>query len=83
MKRLSLLLLVIGLIFSQLVLVKFNLNNGFEFHKVSFRLLPIADYADKISQKLYLTSVILGYIAFVIFGVINTNKKLLRFLNQH
>ena len=75
MKKTSLILLILGLIFSQLVIVKFNLNNGFDFHNVSFRLLPIIDYAGKISQRLYLTSVIIGYILFVIFGIINTNKQ--------
>lgn len=36
--------------------------------------MPIADYAGKSSPELYLTSTILGYIAFVIFAVLNTNK---------
>ncbi len=75
MKRLSLILLIFGLIFSQLVLIKFNINNGFEFHGFTIRVLPIAEYAGEISQKTYLTSIILGYILFVIFGVINTNKQ--------
>ena len=75
MKRSSLILLILGLVFSQLVLIKFNLNNGFEFHNFIIRLLPIADYAGKISQMSYLTSVIVGYILFVIFGIINTNKQ--------
>ncbi|MCB2195601.1 MAG: hypothetical protein KQH79_07060 [Bacteroidetes bacterium] len=75
MKRTSLILLILGLILSQIVIVKFNLNNGFEFHNIDIRLIPLTDYAGKISQKLYLTSVIVGYILFVIFGVLNTNKQ--------
>lgn len=75
MKRTSLILLILGLILSQLIIVKFNLNNGFQFHSFDIRLIPIADYASKISQNLYLTSVIIGYILFVLFGVLNTNKQ--------
>ncbi|MBU8892330.1 MAG: hypothetical protein KOO66_06095 [Bacteroidales bacterium] len=74
MKKLSAILLFTGLIFSQLILLKFNLNNGFEFHDIWFRILPLADYAGNSSPELYLTSTILGYIAFVTFSVLNTNK---------
>ena len=74
MKKLSLILLILGLILSQIVIVKFNLNNGLEFHNFWIKVLPIADYAGKSSSEFYLTSTILGYIAFVIFGVLNTNK---------
>ncbi len=74
MKKLSLILLTLGLIFSQIVVVRFNLNNGFEFHNLWIKILPIADYAGKSSSEFYLTSTILGYIAFVVFGVLNTNK---------
>jgi len=74
MKKLSLALLILGLLFGQLVIITFNLNNGFEFHQISFKLIPIADYAGKASPQLFLTSTILGYIAFVIFGILNTNK---------
>jgi len=74
MKKLSLLLLILGLLFGQLLIITFNLNDGFEFHKVSLKFIPIAAYAGKASPQLYLTSTILGYIAFVIFGVLNTNK---------
>ena len=78
MKKLSFVLLILGLIFSQLFIVTFNLDNGFEFHKFLIKPLPIADYAGKSSPELYLTSTILGYIAFVIFGIIygcNTGDK--------
>lgn len=74
MKKRSFILLLLGLILSQIVIVTFNLNKGFEFHGIWFRLLPIANYAGKSSPELYLTSTILGYILFIIFGVINTNK---------
>ncbi|MFO7827746.1 MAG: hypothetical protein R6V23_03915 [Bacteroidales bacterium] len=74
MKKLSIVLLLLGLILSQIIVIRFNLNNGFEFHNLWVKILPLADYAGKSSPELYLTSIILGYIAFVIFGIINTNK---------
>ena len=74
MKKWSLFLLILGLILGKVILLNFNLNNGFEIHGISIKLLPIADYAGKASPELYLTSTILGYLAFVIFGIINTNK---------
>ncbi len=74
MKKSSLFLLISGLILSQLLVVKFNLNNGFVFHGIDFNLLPIAKYAGKSSPELYLTLRILGYIAFIIFGVMHINK---------
>jgi hypothetical protein len=73
MKKLSLLLLILGLLFGQLLIITFNLNDGFEFHGLSIKLLPIFDYGGGPSEQ-FLTSTILGYIAFIIFGVINTNK---------
>lgn len=74
MKKTSLVLLIIGLIFSQLIFFTFNLNNGFQFHEFVVRLLPIAEYAGKASSQLYLTSIFIGYVAYVAFGVLNTNK---------
>ncbi len=74
MKKLSLIFLFLGLIFSQIIVIRFNLNEGFEFHNFWFKILPITSYAGKLSPELYLTSTILGYIAFVIFAVLNTNK---------
>ncbi len=74
MKKLSIILLLLGLIFSQIIVVRFNLNNGFQFHNLWIKVLPIASYAGKSSPELYLTSTISGYIAFVIFGILNTNK---------
>ncbi len=75
MKKTSLFLLITGLFFSQIIVIRFNLNNGFEFHNLWIKFLPIADYAGKSSGELFLTSTILGYIAFVIFGVNHTNKS--------
>lgn len=74
MKKLSFIFLLFGLIFSQIVIIKYNLNNGFEYQGLWFKLLPIADYSGKISEQTFLTSTILGYFFFIGFGVLNTNK---------
>lgn len=74
MKKLSLILLILGLLLSQIIRVTFNLHDGFEFHGFMIKFIPILDYAGKASNELYLTSTILGYIAFLIFGIMNTNK---------
>lgn len=74
MKKLSLILIILGILLSQVLRIAFNLNDGFEYHGFIIKLLPIADYAGRASNELYLTSTILGYIAFLIFGIMNTNK---------
>jgi len=75
MKKISLFLLFIGLFLSQIIVIRFNLNDGFDFHNLWIKILPIADYAGTSSEEMYLTSTILGYIAFIIFGVKHTNKN--------
>ena len=40
-KRISLLILVLGLIFSSILRIKFNLNDGFQFHGIGFNLVPM------------------------------------------
>jgi len=74
MKKISFILLILGLLFSQIFLFIFNLNDGFVFHGISIKLLPLADYAGKASPVTELTSILIGYIIFVIYGVLNTNK---------
>jgi len=75
MKKISLFLLFIGLFLSQIIVIRFNLNDGFDFYNLWIKILPIADYAGTSSEEMYLTSTILGYIAFIIFGVKHTNKN--------
>ena len=75
MKKISLTLLLVGLLFSQIILVLFNLNQGFEFHKVIFRIIPFVDYAGKASSQLQLSSCIIGYLFFFVFGLLNTSKE--------
>lgn len=74
MKKASLALLVLGLIFSQFILFEFNLNQGFEFHGINIKIVPLADYAGRYSPESKLSSTFVGYLFFVVFGVLNTNK---------
>ncbi len=74
MKKLSILLLILGLIFSQVLTLGYNLNNGFEFQGISVKIIPLAAYAGKFSEITQLTSTIFGYIFFILFGVLHTNK---------
>ncbi len=66
-RKLSLVILVLGLIFSSILRVKFNLNGGFQFHGVWFKLIPIPffDYSGSIDQK-YLTTTFIGYFFYLI-----------------
>lgn len=73
-------LLILGLIFSSLVRIRFNLSDGFIFHDVWTKLLPLPlfDYA-KQSGDLSLTSTIIGYLFFAVSGIllvseVKTNK---------
>ncbi|MEE4197197.1 MAG: hypothetical protein V2I54_06105 [Bacteroidales bacterium] len=75
MKKQSLFLLIAGLVLSQFIVIRFNLNDGFEFHNFWIKLLPIAEYAGESSEESYLTSTLLGYLAFIIFGVTHTSKQ--------
>lgn len=76
-------LLVLGLVFSSLVRMQFNLSDGFVSHGVMIKFipLPLFDY-DGQSGDLSLTSTIFGYLFFLLSGVLlimeNKNNKLQR-----
>ena len=70
----SLVLLFAGLFFSHFFIMNFNLGNGFEFKGVHLQLLPLFAFASHISNHTSLTSVIIGYILFLIFLIANFNK---------
>ena len=78
-------LLMLGLVFSSLVRLRFNLSDGFVSHGMRTQLLPlpIFDFA-KASKDLSLTSTIIGYLFFAVSGVLllleAINNKLLRSL---
>jgi len=64
-------LLILGLVFSSLVRLQFNLSDGFVSHGVmtKFIPLPLFDYKGQ-SGDLLLTSTIFGYLFFLLAGVL-------------
>jgi len=64
-------LLILGLVFSSLVRLQFNLSDGFVSHGVMIKFipLPLFDYAGQ-SGDLSLTSTIFGYLFFLLAGVL-------------
>jgi len=79
-QKVILVLLIIGLLFSSIIRVKFNLSNGFEYHGFWIRLLPIPifDYAGG-SNDPKLTSTIFGYLFYLVTGLmmLNNHKKII------
>lgn len=73
-------LLILGVIFSSFIRIKFNLSDGFEYHGFWIRLLPlpIFDYAGG-SNELKLTSTIVGYLFYLVSGLmmLKNHKKVI------
>ena len=63
--------LILGLLFSATVGFKFNLSQGFEF-KGFWMSLPVQffDFAGEGSDELNLTSQLIGYLFYLIFGIL-------------
>lgn len=75
-QKIALTFLILGLVFSSIFRMRFNLSEGFEFHNFWISIIPsIFDYAGS-SDELELTSTFFGYILFIIFGtlLIRVNK---------
>lgn len=69
-QKLSLGFLILGLIFSSIIRVRFNVSNGFEFQGFWITLFPsIFDFAAIRSSDLTLTSTSFGYLFLVISGL--------------
>jgi len=75
-------LLMLGLVFSSLVRLRFNLSDGFISHGLWTKMLPVPvfDY-NGVSGDLSLTSTIIGYLFFLLSGVLllmeaKNNKQL-------
>lgn len=82
-QKLIQLLAALGLIFSSLIRIRFNINPDFEFEQIWLKVLPfpIFDYADQ-SHDLYLSSTIIGYLFYILSGLfmlkeIKTDRLLL------
>ena len=65
-------LLICGLIFSTHIRITFNLHGGFVFQSWWFSIipLPLFDHAESSSGQMALTSSVLGYVFYVIFGAL-------------
>lgn len=73
--KLPLALLLCGLLFSSVTGVNFSLAGGYEFHNFWFKVpLQIFDFAGKSSGGLFLNSQIIGYLFYLIFGMISFGK---------
>ncbi len=69
-QKLSLGFLILGLIFSSIIRVRFNVSNGFEFQGFWITPLPsIFDFAAIRSSDLVLTSTSFGYLFLIISGL--------------
>ena len=69
-QKLSLGFLILGLIFSSIIRVRFNVSNGFEFQGFWITPLPsVFDFAAIRSSDLALTSTSFGYLFIVISGL--------------
>uniref|UniRef100_UPI0032176289 hypothetical protein n=1 Tax=uncultured Draconibacterium sp. TaxID=1573823 RepID=UPI0032176289 len=70
-QKLLLGLLIFGFILSSIIRVRFNLSDGFEFHNFWITPIPsIFDFAALSSSELELTTTILGYLSFLIAGIL-------------
>jgi hypothetical protein len=70
-QKISLGFLILGLIFSSIIRVRFNVSNGFEFQGFWITPLPsIFDFAAISSSDLALTSASFGYLFLGVFGLL-------------
>ena len=66
-----LIFLALGLIFSSILRINFNLHQGFVFHDLSLSPpIPLFDYVDEGSAREELTSTLFGYVFFILAGII-------------
>lgn len=62
--------LVLGLIFSSIIRIKFNFHNGFEFQNFWITIpLPLFSMGSDLVKNLALTSTIVGYLFYAGFGI--------------
>lgn len=62
--------LVLGLIFSSIIRIKFNFHNGFEFQDLWITFpLPLFSMGSDLVKDLALTSTIVGYLFYAGFGI--------------
>ncbi len=71
-QKIMLAVLVLGLIFSSMFGINYNLTNGFEFKGFWFNILPfkLFDFAGTDPDLVQLTSRISGYFIYAVFGLL-------------
>ena len=70
----SITLLVLALLFSDFIIMSFNLSGGFQSSGIKFQLLPLIAFSVNISEHAFLTSSIVGYILFTFFLLANFKR---------
>ncbi len=69
-------LLILGLLFSATMGFKFNLTNGFELKDWWISIpLQIFDFAGQSSNELALNSQLIGYVFYLIFGLVSLKTR--------
>jgi hypothetical protein len=62
-------LLIFGFIFSSIIRIRFNISGGFNFHDIWLSSpLPLFDFSAHSTNEQALTSTIIGYLLFALFG---------------
>lgn len=74
-RNISIILLAAGIIFSQWFVMRFNLAYGFEFDGVKiYLLLPFFKLSNHSHDEVKITTVIVGYICYLLFLIFNYKK---------
>ncbi|MFA8435909.1 MAG: hypothetical protein ACEPOZ_15435 [Marinifilaceae bacterium] len=72
-KTSSLALVILSFLFSQIIIFKFNLHDGFSFLGIDIRIRPILDYAGS-STRTYVTSITIGYLLSAAYLLLNFSR---------
>ena len=74
-RQTALVILIAGLIFSQFIIMNYNVNDGFEFHGMKIRIGSLLQLHFSRSDRTTLTTSVFGYILFGIFLIMNIKNK--------
>ncbi len=75
MTKKSLILLLLGLIFSQIVRLNFTILGGFSFEDITFHIWPPAELALVSGAGVNLSSIFIGYLLYIVFGFSFIRRK--------
>jgi hypothetical protein len=71
----SLVLIILGLLFSQFIIMNYNLWDGFEFHGINFRIGSLLQLHFRHSEIKTLTTSVVGYFLFAVYLFNNLKNK--------